>query len=329
MLTRRHLAQWIAAGPLLDPRVALAAAATDWPSRTVRVICPVAAGGAIDAVARLVAGRLAEIWGQQVVVENRTGGSNNIAAEAVARAAPDGYTLLAAPASLAVARLLFPALGYDPLTDFAPVSVLGTYPNIMVVPVSSPARTVAEFIAHAKASPGKLAYASGGHGSSLHLAGELFKRMAGIEMAHVPYRGAAPAFNDLIPGRVDVMFNLVSSSVPLVRAGKIRALAIATLERIAMLPDLPTIAESGVPGFDVSSWVALLAPAQTPDRIVVRLNADVVAALADEQTRRKFAELGVVPVASGPAELTATIKADMAKWGPLIRDVGIQMQERQ
>ena len=179
-----------------------------------------APGGGIDAVARIVAARLSEIWGQQIVVENRTGGSNNIAAETVARSEPDGNTIFAAPPSLAVNRLLFPSLSYDPIADFAPVTLIGTYPNIMVVPNSSPAHSVKEFVAHAGANRGKITFASGGHGSSLHLAGELFKRMTGIEMTHVPYRGAAPAFNDLIPGRVDVMFNLLASSLPQVRAGK-------------------------------------------------------------------------------------------------------------
>ncbi len=293
----------------------------------MRIICPVAPGGAIDAVTRIVAGRLSEIWRQQVVVENRTGGSNNIAAEAVARSEPDGYTILAAPSTLAVTGLLFPSLSYDPIGDFAPVSLIGTYPNIMVVPNSSPAHSVREFIAYAGANRGKITYASGGHGSSLHLAGELFKRMTGIEMTHVPYRGAAPAFNDLIPGRLDVMFNLISSSLPLIRSGQIRGLAVATLQRVAVMPDLPTVSESGVPGFDVSSWVGLFVPAKAPAQIVSKLNADTVTALADPPTRRKLEDMGVVVVASTPGELAQAIKADMEKWGPVIREAGISIRE--
>src|SRR5262245_24505697 len=303
------------------------AASPPWPSRVVRMICPIAAGGGIDAVTRLVAARLSEIWRQQVVVENRTGGSGNIAAEAVARAEPDGYTILAAPPSLAVAGFLFPSLSYDPIGDFAPISLIGTYPNIMVVPNSSPAHTVKEFIAYAKANPGKITYASGGYGSSLHLAGELFKRMTGIEMSHVPYRGAAPAFNDLIPGRVDVMFNLLASSLPQVRAGRLRGLAVTTLERVPIAPDLPTVAESGVPGFDVSSWIGLFVPAKTPPDIVSRIHADTVTALADAATRQKLADMGVVVVASTPAALAEAMQADAAKWGPIIKEAGISVRD--
>ena len=293
----------------------------------MRVICPIAAGGSIDAVARLVAGRFSEIWRQQVVVENRTGGGVSIAAEAVARSEPDGHTIFATPSSLAMAGLLFPSLSYDPVGDFAPVSLIGTYPNVMVVPNSSPAHSVKEFIAYAKANRGKISYASGGHGSSLHLAGELFKRLAGIEMTHVPYRGATPAFNDLIPGRVDVMFNLISSSLPLVKAGQIRALAVAAPERAAVMPDVPTIAEAGIPGFDLSSWIALFVPAKTPSQVVGKLHADTVAVLAEPATRRKLEDMGVVVVGSTPAELAAQFRADIEKWGPIIKEAGISIRD--
>jgi tripartite-type tricarboxylate transporter receptor subunit TctC len=322
MLDRRCFLGLAAASALASP-----AAGQAWPTRAVRVICPIAAGGSIDAVARLVAGRFSEIWRQQVVVENRTGGGVGIAAEAVARSEPDGYTIFAAPASLAMAGLLFPSLSYDPVGDFAPVSLIGTYPNVMVVPNSSPAHSVKEFIAYAKANRGKISYASGGHGSSLHLAGELFKRLAGIEMTHVPYRGATPAFNDLIPGRVDVMFNLISSSLPLVKAGQIRALAVAAPERAAVMPDVPTIAEAGIPGFDLSSWIALFVPAKTPPQVVGKLHADTVAVLAEPATRRKLEDMGVVVVGSSPAELAAQFKADIEKWGPIIKEAGISIRD--
>jgi tripartite-type tricarboxylate transporter receptor subunit TctC len=331
MISRRHFAGCVASSALAatwrTPALAQPPSPPGWPTRGVRVICPVAAGGSIDAVTRLVAGRLAEIWRQQVVVENRTGGSSNIASEAVARAEPDGYTILATPANLAVAGLLFPSLSYDPIADFAPVSLVGTYPNVMVVPISSPAHSVQEFIAYAKANKGKVSYASAGHSSSLHLAGELFKRMTGIEMIHIPYRGAAPAFNDLIPGRVDVMFNLISSSLPLIRAGQIRGLGVATSQRVPAIPELPTISESGVPGFDVSSWVGLFVPAKTPSPIVSKLNRDTVAALSDAATRRKLDDMGVLPVASTPEELAQAVKADMAKWEPIIREGGISVRD--
>jgi tripartite-type tricarboxylate transporter receptor subunit TctC len=326
MLDRRRLITAAAAAALVPPARPAAAEAAAWPTRVVRVICPIAAGGAIDAVTRLIAGRLAETWGQQVVVENRTGAGINIAAEAVARSEPDGYTILATPSSLSVAAFLYPSLNYDPAADFAPVSLIGHYPNIMVVPNSSPARSVKEFIAYAKSNPGKVSYASGGHGSSLHLAGELFKRMTGVEMTHVPYRGAAPAFNDLIPGRVDVMFNLISSSLPLARQGKLRALAVATLQRVAIAPELPTVAESGVPGFDVSSWVGLFVPARTPASVVARIHADTANAVADAAIRQKLLDMGVVPAGSTPAQLAAQVKADMERWGPLIREAGISLR---
>jgi tripartite-type tricarboxylate transporter receptor subunit TctC len=332
MLDRRCFLGLAAASALASPAAAQTSLAPNsiaqaWPSRAVRVVCPIAAGGSIDAVARVVAGRLSEIWRQQVVVENRTGGGVNIAAEAVARSEPDGHTIFATPSSLAIAGLLFPSLSYDPIGDFAPVSLIGTYPNVMVVPNSSPARSVKEFIAYAKANRGKVSYASGGHGSSLHLAGELFKRSTGIEMTHVPYRGATPAFNDLIPGRVDVMFNLISSSLPLVRSGQIRALGVATLQRVAVMPELPTISEAGVPDFDMSSWIALFVPAKTPPQIVGKLHADTVSLLAEPTTKRRLEDMGVVVVGSTPAELAAQFRADIEKWGPIIKENGISIRD--
>jgi tripartite-type tricarboxylate transporter receptor subunit TctC len=326
IIDRRSFHGGIIAAALLAG-VAQTTAQTAYPARPIHLIVGFAAGGPTDVLARIIGGRMSEILGQQVVVENRTGGSNNIAAEAVARSEPDGTTIFAAPPSLAVAGLLFPSLSYDPIADFAPVSLIGTYPNIMVVPNSSPAHSVKEFVAYAGANRGKITYASGGHGSSLHLAGELFKRMTGIEMTHVPYRGAAPAFNDLIPGRVDVMFNLLASSLPQVRAGKVRGLAVTTLERVAVAPELPTVAEAGVPGFDVSSWIGLFVPAKTPVQIVSRLNADTVAALADPATRQKLEAMGVVVVASAPGALADAVKADMAKWGPIIKEAGISIRD--
>ena len=225
-------------------------------------------------------------------------------------------------------KFFYPSLNYDPVADFAPVSLIGFYPNIMVVPNSSPAHSVAEFIAYAKAHPGKLTFASGGYGSSLQLAAELLDRMAGIEMRHVPYRGAAQAFNDLIPGRVDVMFNMVASSLPLVRNGQLRGLGVTTAERLPIAPDIPTIAESGVPGFDVSSWVALFAPARTPPEIVDKFSADTAAAIAEPAVKAKLEEMGVVVVGSTPAGLAAHLKTEMDKWGALIKAAGITLRDK-
>jgi tripartite-type tricarboxylate transporter receptor subunit TctC len=260
-----------------------------------------------------------------MVVENRGGAATNIGTEAVVRADPDGYTMLLQSMPLAVNRFLFPSISYDPLADLAPVSLLCDYPNIMAVPVSSPAHSVNEFIEYAKANRGKVTFASSGHGTSVHLSGELFKRMAGIEMLHVPYRGAGPALNDVIPGRIDVMFNNIGAVLPLIRGGKLRGLAVTSAKRTPAAPELPTIAESGVPGFDVSSWYAFLAPAKTPPGIIRQMHSDTVAALTDPATKMKLEQnLGVVVIGSTPQELAIFLKAEMDKWGPVIKEAGIR-----
>jgi len=293
-----------------------------WPTRFVRLIVPFAAGGANEAFARNLAARLSEIWGQQVVIENKPGAGGNIGADAAARAEPDGYTMLIASFPHAVARFLYPALSYDLVTGFAPVTLIGFTPNIMVVPNSSPARSVAEFIAHAKAN--KLTFASSGVGTSIHLSGELFKRVAGIDMTHVPYRGGAPAVADLIPGRVDLMFNVMSSVLPQVRAGAMRGLAVTTAQRVAAAAEFPTFAEAGVPGFEVTGWFGFFVPAKTPPDIVAKIHADTVTALADPVLRGRLEELGIVVVGSTPAELAAFLKAEIDKWGPVIKEAGIR-----
>ena len=293
-----------------------------WPTRFVRLIVPFAAGGANEAFARNLAARLSEIWGQQVVIENKPGAGGNIGADAAARAEPDGHTMLIASFPHAVARFLYPSLSYDLVDSFAPVTLIGLTPNIMVVPNSSPARSVAEFIAHAKAS--KLTFASSGLGTSIHLSGELFKRVAGIDMTHVPYRGGAPAVADLIPGRVDLMFNVMSSVLPQVRAGQMRGLAVTTAKRVSAAPEFPTFAEAGLPGFEVTGWFGFLVPAKTPPEIAAKIHADTARALADPTLRGRLEELGIVVVGSTPAELAAFLKAEMEKWGPVIKEAGIR-----
>ncbi len=286
MISRRRLMGLSAAAalaPALSGRVARAQA---WPNRFVRLIAPFPAGGGTDAVGRIIAGRLSEIWGQQVVTENRGGAGSNIGIEAAARSDPDGYTMLIASLPLAVNRFIYPSLGYDSVADFAPVSLICTYPNVMAVPNSSPAKSVQEFIDYANANRGKITFASSGIGTSPHLSGELFKRMAKIEMTHVPYRGVAPAMNDLIPGRVDVMFNTTGGLMPQVRAGQVRGLAVTTAQRFPTAPELPTVAESGLPGFDVSSWYAFLVPARTPPDIVNKMHADTVGAVRSRRSKR-------------------------------------------
>jgi tripartite-type tricarboxylate transporter receptor subunit TctC len=326
MITRRH-AIGLAATAAFAPGLAGRVCAQSWPNRFVRLIVPFPPGGGTDAIARVVAGKLSDLWGQQMVVENRGGGAANIGTEAVARADPDGYTMLIASMPLAVNRFLFRSLNYDPVEDLAPVSLICEYPNIMAVPITSPAHSVTDFIAYAKANKGKVTFASSGHGTSVHLSGELFKRMAGVEMLHVPYRGAGPALNDLLPGRVDVMFNNIGAVLPLIQGDKLRGLAVTTSKRTPAAPQLPPIAEVGVPGFDVSSWYAFLAPAKTPSEIIRKMHADTVAALADPATKDRLEQLGVVVVGSTPAELAAFLKVEMDKWGPVIKDAGISIGE--
>ena len=323
MINRRDLVRLAAASALAPALSTRASAQSGWPNRYVRLVVPFPPGGGTDAIARVVSVKLSEMWGQQMVVENRGGGATNIGTEAVARAEPDGYTILLQSLPLAVNQFLFPSIPYDPVADLAPVSLLCDYPNIMVVPNNSPAHSVTDFIAHAKANRGKISFASSGHGTSVHLSGELFKRMAGIEMLHVPYRGAGPAFNDLIPGRVDVMFNNIGAVLPLIQGGKLRGLAVTSAKRTPAAPVLPSIAEVGVPGFDVSSWYAFFAPARTPPDIIRKLHADTVTALNDHATKQKLEGLGVVVRGSTPNELAAFLKAEMGKWGPVIKEAGI------
>jgi tripartite-type tricarboxylate transporter receptor subunit TctC len=325
MITRRRLVS-LFAGSTLASVFARAGRAQAWPTRHVRLIVPFPPGGGTDAISRVLAAKLSDMWGYQLVVENRGGGATNIGTEAVVRSDPDGYTIMLHSMPLAVNRFLFPALSYDPVADLAPVSLICDYPNIMAVPISSPARSVADFIANAKANPGKVTFASSGHGTSVHLSGELFKRMAGVEMMHVPYRGAGPALNDLLPGRVDVMFNNIGAVLPLIQGEKLRGLAVTTAKRTAAI-DLPTIAESGVPGFDVSSWYAIFAPAKTPPDIIKKMHADIVAGLSDPGIKQRLEQLGVVVLGSTPQELAAHLRSEMDKWGPVIKEAGITARE--
>src|SRR5713101_6034555 len=279
-----------------------------YPTRFVRVVVPFAPSGGADVVGRMLAAGLSEMWAQQVVIENKGGAGGNIAAEQVARSEPDGYTLFFASIGHAINRCLFPALAYDPVADFAPISLVCTYPNIMVVPMSSPAHSVAEFIGYAKAHRG-VTFASSSSGTSVHLAGELFKRMAGIEMTHVPYRGAGPAINDLLPGRLTMMFNTAGSLMPQARSGMLRALAVTTITRSPFAPDLPTVAESGVPEFEVAGWNGLFLPARTRAEIVTKVRHDAIAAIAHPPVKQKLGEMGVDVVTSTPAELAAHLKS--------------------
>jgi tripartite-type tricarboxylate transporter receptor subunit TctC len=324
MFNRRHFLG-VAAAAVSSPYVASSAFAAEWPTRPVRLIVPFTPAGATDVIGRLMANRLSEVWGQQVIVENRAGAGANIGSDAAAKADPDGYTMVVMSVPLAVNKFLYASLTYDPVADFAPVTLLVMQPNIMAVSNASPAKSVSEFISYAKANAGKVTYGSSGNGTSLHLCGELFKRMAGIEMTHVPYRGAAPAMNDLIPGRIDAMFDNVSSILPHVTSNSVRGLAVTTAKRIQAVPELPTIAEAAIPGFDVSSWFAFFAPAKTPPEILARMNRDSVEALQHPAVKPRLEQLGAEIVGSTPGALAAHLKSEMDKWGPVIRDAKIRI----
>jgi tripartite-type tricarboxylate transporter receptor subunit TctC len=327
VISRRCLLGLSAASALVPALMGRAALAQAWPNRFVRIIVPFVPAGATDLIARTVGNRLAEVWGHQVVIENRAGAGANIGAQVAAQSDPDGYTLYITSVPHAVNRFLYPSLSYDPIADFAPVTLICMQPNIMVVPNASPAKSVTEFVAYAKANPGKISYGSGGIGTSVHLSGELFKRMTGIEMTHVPYRGSAPALQDVIAGRLDLIFDNVTPALPHVRAGSARGLAVTTAKRVPAVPDLPTIAEAGVPGFDVSSWFAFFLPAKTPPPIVAKMHADIVAALAYPPVKERLEPLGAALVGSTPEELARHIKSEMDKWGPVIREAGISIRE--
>jgi tripartite-type tricarboxylate transporter receptor subunit TctC len=315
----------LAAGAVALPAVSRVACAQSWPSRVLRLLVGFPAGGGNDAVARIVANRLSEIWGQQVIVENKGGAGGNLAFETVARAAPDGYTMLVGFPGLVTNQFLYSSINYDPVADFAAVSLIGTYANLLVVPNSSPVRTFQDFLAQARANPGKITFASPGIGTSPHLAGEMLKYKARLDITHVPYRGvAAGGMSDLIAGRIDSMFNTTGSLLQAARAGQVRGIAVTSAERIATAAEFPTMAESGVPGFDVTGWYALLAPARTPDDIIKRVNADLATALGEPATRARFDPLGVSVGASSPKELAALLRSDSELWGPLIKAANIK-----
>jgi tripartite-type tricarboxylate transporter receptor subunit TctC len=329
MLTRRHLIAVSAAHAIAAPNLFISAAQaetpkTDFPIKPVRIIVPVAAGGPTDIVARMLADKLSKIWDQQVFIENKGGAGTNIGNEYAARSDPDGYTILFATASLAVNTSLYRSLSYDPVADFAPVSLVTQLAYFVFVPNSSPARTMKEFIDYAKSRPGKLTVASPGTGSAPFLAEMLFLQMAAIQMTHVPYRGASPAFADLIPGRVDCYFGsgqLLFYS----RSGQVRVLATSGAKRDAAAPDVPTIAEAGVPGYDVTAWQALFVPAKTPAEIVRKISADTNKALADPAIKEKLAQTGYVAEGSSPEQLENLLKTEIEKWSSVIKSVGIKI----
>ena len=301
------------------------ASAEDYPSRPVKVIVPTPPGGPVDVVGRITANYLQTALGQPFVVENRSGAGNTIGSKDAAEATPDGYTLLFSAASgLIIAPLLHPDAGYDPLKSFDPIALVGASSSILVVNPGVPAHSVAELVAYAKASPGKINFSSGGIGVLPHLTGELFKARAGIDIVHVPYKGGGPSITDLLAGNVQMTFEATSVLLPLIQSGALRPLAVTTPKRISQLPDVPTMIESGFPDFVTVAWTGLLAPAHTPQPIIAKLNAAINAGLKTPELQSALAKISVDPLGGTPADLTTTMKAELARWTPLVKALGLE-----
>jgi tripartite-type tricarboxylate transporter receptor subunit TctC len=319
-LPRRNFLH-LAAGAAALPAFSRIAWAQVYPSRPVRIIVGFAPGGAADIVARLIGQWLSERLGRPFIIENRPGAGSNIATEVVMRAAPDGYTLLLAGISQAVNAALYEKLNF--MRDIAPVAGIMRMPVVMEINLSVPAKTVPEFIAYAKANPGKINMASAGNGVTSHVSGELFKMMSGVDMVHVPYRGAAPALTDLLAGQVHIYFDLMPNSIGYIRAGKVRPLAVTTATRSEALPDLPTVGDF-VPGYEVSAWYGLGAPRGTPLEIIDKLNRETNAGLTDANMKARFADLGGTALAGTPAEFGKLLAAETEKWGKVVKFAGIK-----
>jgi tripartite-type tricarboxylate transporter receptor subunit TctC len=303
-----------------------ASAQSSYPNRPVKILVGFTPGTAPDLAARTLADRFAEVWGTPFVVENIAGAGSNIATERVAKAAADGYTLLmGGNSALVINPSLYETLPFDPLKDFAPISQVFIAANVLAVPIELPVKTVAELVALAKAEPGKLSYGHAGVGTSQHLAAELFKYMAHVDIAAVPYRGTTAFMPDLLANRISMSFANIVNVMPLAREGKLRALAITSIKRSALAPDLPTMAESGFPGFEAVPWFGLLAPTGTPKDVLDKLHSETVKALAMPELRKKFDELGLEPVGNTPAEFTAIIKKETPEWAKVIKDAGIKL----
>jgi len=318
-MTRLLLALFAALLPAL-------AAAQAYPAKPIRWIVPFAPGGPTDLLARAVGQKLSEAWGQPVLVENKPGAAGNLGVDLAAKAPADGYTLVVVPTgNIVVNPTLFPNLPYK-AADLAPVTMMATVENVLVVNPGVPANSMQELVALARAKPGNLSFASPGAGSQAHLAGEFIKLAAGVDLTHVPYKGTGPALNDLLGGQVSMMFSQMSSALPHIRAGKLRAIGAASVKRSPLMPDLPTIAEQGFPGFEATSWYALMVAAGTPQEVIAKLNAETVRILRLPELREKLSGLGAEAVGNSPAELAATIQKESARWAEVIRKQGIKAE---
>lgn len=323
-LGRRTFALLVAA--LVLPGAAMAQPEANWPSRPIKWVVPFPPGGAMDVIARTLGDKAARELGQPFVIENRPGAGGNIGADYVAKQSADGYTIMITSIGMATNKVLYSKLSYDPVKDFAPVSLLAVVPNVLVVNAAlSPDKSVQDVLAHARRNPGKLTYASAGNGTSIHLASEVFASMAGTNLLHVPYKGSGPAMTDMLGGQVDLMFDSITSARPHIQSGKLRALGVTTARRSAALPDVPTIAEVGVPGYEVSPWFAVFAPAGTPAGVVARLNQALNGAMKQPDTLKKLESVGAEPIGSTPQELAAHLNKELNRWGKLIKERSIQL----
>lgn len=315
----------MALGATITMTPALAADATNWPTQPVKLIVPFAPGGTSDVLAREIAARLQVALKQTVVVDNKAGAGGVLGADSVAKAAPDGYTvLLGTIATHAINPALMPKMPYKADRDFAPVILLGKISNVLLIGPGAQARTVKDIVAAAKAKPGDITFASAGQGTSQHLSGEVFRLMTGADLTHVPYKGSAPAIQDVMGGQVPMSFETVTVALPQIKAGKVKAVAVTSAKRSAQLPDVPTLAESGVPGFDVSSWQALYLPAGTPPAIVAKLNAEVQKIVAQPEVKAKMESLGLEYAPNSPAQFTEFQKAEQARWAKVIKDGNVK-----
>jgi tripartite-type tricarboxylate transporter receptor subunit TctC len=320
-----HLVKTLVAATIFAA-TASGAFAADYPTKPIRLVVPFSAAGTTDFLARAIAQKLGQNMGTTVIVDNRPGAGGNIGSDIVAKSDPDGYTLLLGTVGThAINASLYKKMPYDTVKDFAPITLVASVPNIVVVHPSVPAKSIKELLALAKSKPGQLTFASSGNGSSIHLSGELFKSMAGVDMLHVPYKGSGPAVSDLIGGQVNMMFDNMPSSLPHVKAGRLRAIAVTSAKRSPAAPDVPTIAESGVPGYEAVAWFGVLAPAGTPPAIVNKLNAEIVKVLKSPDVAQRLASQGAEPVSNTPEEFSAYIKTEMVKWAKVIKASGAQV----
>jgi len=325
--TRRTLTLAAASALGLLALTPLAAQAQAFPTKAITIIVPFSAGGTTDILARVLGQFMSKDLGQPVIIDNRAGAGGNIGTQLVARAAPDGYTILMGTVGThAINQSLYPKLAFDPIKDFAPLTRVALVPNLLVANPAQPFKTVKELMAYAKANPGKVTFGSSGSGTSIHLSGELFKQMAGVDIQHVAYKGSAPAVNDLLGNHIAIMFDNMPSAIGHVKAGKLRPLAVTTAQRSPALPDVPTIAEAGVPGYEATSWFGLLAPAKTPAPVVARLNASILKALADPDVKKKLLEQGAEPAGETPAQFAAFIASETVKWGKIVKQSGATAQ---